>query len=361
MDLSTILSSIFVNYWYIGALSAICSAISAAMGDILTRYSFVYEESLPESERRILLLRPYWLCGMTLTIILNPLITLFAYSFTAASVIMPFVGLQIILSLVFAHFILGEHIRIIDYVAFGIISVGITVALFCGAKYIKINTDEFSITDAYIAYNAILGISLAICICLSLPINPLIFWTKLQRFCITAVSGLAGAACCVSAKGGILLIEIAASGEWFKYFNPYLVGNIFVCISMAIIQVFYLNWALLRYPATFVVPVVNSVLIAVGSTGAIIVYQETPRNSLGFILGVIAVIIGIIMLSHASNDRTHCSIRGPREINKDINNLQKHILMSQASTAVNSFEASSISNENTENIIDLETVNLVDK
>ncbi|PHJ20047.1 magnesium transporter nipa [Cystoisospora suis] len=124
---------------------------------------------------------------------------------------------------------------------------------------------------------------------------------SIQRFALSCASGIVGGCTNVGAK--ILVILLA---EFMNYplqalsrWSTYLI--LFLTSILGFFQLYYLNLALRKYEATYVVPMINSFLIAFGALGGIYVLQEKPQNASLFFTGLAIVVLGIFVLSSFSS------------------------------------------------------------
>lgn len=290
------------SLWYVGIICAAVASFCGALGDCVVRLSFLRERH-KDHPYRPLFKRPLWLAGMFCSIICNPVLTLISLRFAAASAVMPFAGMHILWSVFLARCIIGEVLHILDTISCLLIVLGVTLTILFGATDI-----EYALSNSYgwIIYSAICFLILGVCILVSLPVRFMISRTTLmvRQICATAVAGVTGANTNVCAKGAIMLIGAVIEGNTQSLKEPTIYIMTSVTILMASLQVFYLNYCLYKYRATFVIPMINTILIVTGSLGAIIIFNEIPKQIPLFTMGITLVIVGIYTLSQSPNHTT---------------------------------------------------------
>ncbi|OII77737.1 hypothetical protein cand_015530 [Cryptosporidium andersoni] len=141
----------------------------------------------------------------------------------------------------------------------------------------------------------------------------------LEAFGVSASSGIFGANTNLSAKVFTLYISQLFSGK-FSFFSTweFYVVTI-VTLTCAIFQLYFLNKALSKFEAIYVVPITNSILIATSEVGGICAFNEIPESDVGFSLGVVIIIIGVLLLSIFKAKRT--SIETPKIRSFETNRL----------------------------------------
>mmetsp|Transcript_14899 Transcript_14899/g.27551 ORF Transcript_14899/g.27551 Transcript_14899/m.27551 type:complete len:347 (+) Transcript_14899:417-1457(+) len=272
--------------WVIGVALAISGAAVAALGDNLIKLSYRIKEANPQveteqHESKVGML--WWALGNFCAIVLNTALTLASFAFVDASVSIPFGGLHILLNLPLSTLINAErHSR--DKIAYnGIIAAGVLLTLIFGNR----ETTRFTVTEmawhllapGFLACTGcILAIAYVLYLRLDAP-NP-----NQRKIALVGIAGLVGACTQVFAKA---TSESLRSAAWTHPFTYIFVG---LTIAHALGQVYLLNKCLGRYSASFVVPVINAILIVVGSLYAAVYFEELGR--LGF-TGRIAVPLGI--------------------------------------------------------------------
>ncbi|CBZ51151.1 conserved hypothetical protein [Neospora caninum Liverpool] len=221
------------NLWWAGIICAAVAALAGALGDCILRYSFVKgresQERAPTDTAKHSLppplhMRPLWILGMFLSVILNPFLTLVSYRFAAVSVVSMFGGLHTLGSLVFARILLSEKLGWRDVVGGLLIVSGITEVVIFGH-----NADDS------------------------------------QEFIVNGVAFI-----------------------------------IFCCLTfIAIFITAVISHNLSRYPASFIGPVYNGILICLNSVGGIWVFSEYTNSLLLFLLGLASTSAGILISAYS--------------------------------------------------------------
>lgn len=128
--------------------------------------------------------------------------------------------------------------------------------------------------------------------------------TPIKRFCICSVSGLSGGYTNVLVQNLIQIVLIDGVYVLFRRLTYQLLFTIFVTGS---VQWVFWNAALSRYQAIFVVPIVNSVLIASSGFCNLMLYYDKYASSsesglfyqLNFLVGQFLIVFGIYLISRA--------------------------------------------------------------
>ncbi|PFH35861.1 hypothetical protein BESB_055120 [Besnoitia besnoiti] len=334
--------------WYIGVILSIVSSFAGALGDNIVRLSYVKERGRGNTTRS-LHQRPLWLLGTFLTVIVNPVLTIMALKFAAASIVLPFGGMHIFWNVILVGYLLREKLLPSDIIGSMCILFGIVIVIAYGAHEVPPYT--LTSLSAMIAQPAFSVYLLAVFVCLAYctltspihtaacfvlsslredggarsvwsdyafstgkgttdslrllptsagPVTEPPLW--LQRLTVSALSGVFGGLGNLSAKA---LIEILSSEGLAVCLQRY--GFYLCCLATVLFcgsQLFYLNLALSRHEAKYVVPMVNSTLIASGSLGGILLFQEYANMSVpsiaAFSGGACSVVLGIMILAASS-------------------------------------------------------------
>ncbi|PHJ17015.1 magnesium transporter nipa [Cystoisospora suis] len=418
--------------WYIGVILGLISSFAGAMGDNLVRLSFVREQhgragagsrglgsggrdtnenSLgsdngsskrhrsrmeagdEEQSNRIrksarsLFRRPLWLLGTFLTVVINPLLTVLALKFAAASIVLPFGGMHIFWNVILVGYLLQEKLLPSDFLGSACILSGITLVIAYGAHDLPpytISSLKLLITrPVFLGYVAIVFMYIVYCMLVTPPFSSLPAWRSssssssashlgqeqerpvnkhtartpfctggrnaaglglddfltdetvyssteegrgggrtrrrllllssggsrigapywLQGFTVSSLSGVFGGLGNLSAKA---LIEIIGSEGIYNCLRRY---EFFLSLALTAflcgLQLFFLNVALYRYEAKYVVPMVNATLIASGSVGGILLFEEYAHMAntsiYAFGCGSFLVVMGILVLTTAAS------------------------------------------------------------
>ncbi|PFH34382.1 hypothetical protein BESB_075340 [Besnoitia besnoiti] len=130
----------------------------------------------------------------------------------------------------------------------------------------------------------------------------------IERFAVAATSGACGGLSNLFAKAVLLLGNATASpggvdeakealGGTLRY--DWTAGSLVVIVAVvSVMQIVFLSTSLRRFEAIYVVPTINSVLIASGAIGGVILFEEVPRDAPLFALGLVLVVSGVTALSY---------------------------------------------------------------
>ncbi|KEP67273.1 UNVERIFIED_CONTAM: hypothetical protein HHA_212200 [Hammondia hammondi] len=340
--------------WCIGVVLCLLSSFAGALGDNIVRLSFLKERGRSVyCSTRSLYQRPLWLIGTLLTVIVNPVLTLLALKLAAASIVLPFAGMHIFWNVILVGYLLREELLGVDIIGSLCIIVGIVVVITYGAHQLPPYTLA-SLTGmaSHSAFTVYLLVSSLVVICLmfaiATPVHRGLAWLFmayrgqdcvragllagnsfvsaqrgteatvspghsaqgracpplwLQRLSVSALSGILGGLGNLSAKAAI---EVVSSEGFAMCIRTW---GFYVCCTSTLVlcglQLIYLNLALSRYEAKYVVPMVNATLIASGSVGGILLFQEYAHMSLSsiaaFSCGACLVVLGIIILAMSSS------------------------------------------------------------
>ncbi|KEP67211.1 UNVERIFIED_CONTAM: hypothetical protein HHA_234540 [Hammondia hammondi] len=295
------------NLWWAGIICAAVAALAGALGDCVLRYSFVKEREARESTQtgaakqgvpRPLHMRPLWIVGMFLSVVLNPFLTLVSYRFAAVSVVAMFGGLHTLGSLVFARILLSEKLGWRDVVGGLLIVSGITEVVIFGHN--TTDMEEFIVNGvAFIVFCTVTFVAILIAAVTS---HKVVYSTKLPpiavSMCTALLPGLFGAISNVCGKGAVVLWTDAFQ-DTKLWTLPYTWIFAAFAAAAALGQVVYLSFSLSRYPASFVGPVYNGILICMNSVGGIWVFSEYTNSLPLFLLGVASTSAGILISAHS--------------------------------------------------------------
>ncbi|KFG99675.1 magnesium transporter NIPA [Toxoplasma gondii VAND] len=295
------------NLWWAGIICAAVAALAGALGDCVLRYSFVKEREARESTQagsanqgvpRPLHMRPLWIVGMFLSVVINPFLTLVSYRFAAVSVVAMFGGLHTLGSLVFARILLSEKLGWRDVVGGLLIVSGITEVVIFGHNTTDIK--EFIVNG--VAFIVFCSVTFAAILLAAVVSHKMVYSTKFPliavSMCTALLPGLFGAISNVCGKGAVVLWTDAFQ-DTKLWTLPYTWIFAAFAAAAALGQVVYLSFSLSRYPASFVGPVYNGILICMNSVGGIWVFSEYTNSLPLFLLGVASTSAGILISAHS--------------------------------------------------------------
>eukprot|EP00512_Aurantiochytrium_limacinum_P001141 CAMPEP_0171489180 /NCGR_PEP_ID=MMETSP0958-20121227/2613_1 /TAXON_ID=87120 /ORGANISM="Aurantiochytrium limacinum, Strain ATCCMYA-1381" /LENGTH=712 /DNA_ID=CAMNT_0012022363 /DNA_START=120 /DNA_END=2258 /DNA_ORIENTATION=- len=276
----------------------------------------------PEARWRFKL---YWSLGFV-AIGFGSLFDFAALAFGAQSVIAPLGSLTLVANMFFAQYMHGETLSQQDVLATAVIFLGCIISV----AFASHENEIYTIEELLGLYATLRFVIYAVTI-VALLVGGLIFvhfiesvvrkhgtrsrkYRKLfryHRFSYAFLSGVAGAQSVLFAKtlDGLLVASFTGHSRIFlAHFGSYLV--IVAMFSSMILQVYWLNCALARFDALYVVPVFQAQWIVFGVVGGGVFYGEFSGFSFGqavaFLSGVIMTVLGVYILSQrgfASHDR----------------------------------------------------------
>ncbi|PFH32174.1 hypothetical protein BESB_021150 [Besnoitia besnoiti] len=294
--------------WPIGLCVIVFGSFAGAAGDILIRRSFLRMQACP-SIRHVIRDRG-WVWGMILTAAMDPLSTFVALLFAPATLVAPFAGMHIFWGCLLAVAWLKERMFVLDVAGAALIIAGITLIVIFSGKEQVIGT-----VAAFGHYLQFPGAITYICVFVVLATLSCVFSSDhvlarvlpparhprlsalVQRFAVSCASGIVGGATNIGAKALVVVLTefLAAPKAALASWSTYVIA--FLAAAFGLFQLYYLNAALHRFEASYVVPMINSVLIVSGSVGGILVLQEHPDNWTAFFGGLALVVAGVFVLS----------------------------------------------------------------
>ncbi|PHJ22573.1 magnesium transporter nipa [Cystoisospora suis] len=326
--------------WILGILACLMGSFCGSLGDNMVRRSFVVlrdDVDLFQMWRS-----PLWAIGMFLTVVVNTVCTLFALLFAPATIVTAFAGVHIFWNTVLAKTLNREKAVLHDYIGIAAVVVGIVlIVIFSGKDKAVASVESFTfnlIQPGPTLYCLLLlfvvcfGSVVALCPsavgltpyragedsggtfssshsgerggCFDVSLSHVV-----ERFAIAATSGACGGLSNVFAKAVLLLAHAAASpvrdkesimrenGSSWGY--GWTAGSlVMITAIVSVMQLVFLNASLQRFEAIYVVPIINSVLIATGALGGVILFREVPQNPPVFALGLALVVTGVVALSY---------------------------------------------------------------
>jgi hypothetical protein len=284
--------------WVIGVLLSIAAAFFASLGDNLVKLAHLRAKLAELANGAAgappLWKRPLWVGGIFCMVVLNVALSLASYAFADASLCIPFGGLHIVFNLGLAYKVNGEvsSWRAVGYNL--LILAGVTVVLVTGnhdSQYFTAHEMWTNLFDpAFLLCSAVLGLSCAFLV--STVRSPK---ASRRRVGLVVFTGMVGSVTQVWAKA---LSGCLKDGAWG---SPFLWLCVVLTIFFALSQVMLLNKCLDLFTASFVVPIVNSTIIVVGSVYAAIYFHEVNRwtwSSQVFVpAGIATTALGITLLS----------------------------------------------------------------
>ncbi|CBZ51048.1 hypothetical protein NCLIV_041230 [Neospora caninum Liverpool] len=294
--------------WPVGVCVILVGSFAGAVGDILIRRSFLRMGGCLRLGSVVK--NPGWVWGMLLTAVLDPISTFVALLFAPATIVAPFAGMHIFWGCLLAVVYLKERMRPCDVAGAALIILGITlIVIFSGKDQVISSVPDFAHylpLPGAIAYMCIFSSVSLVASLLSAdsaiarlfpPARYPGLGVSVQRMALSCASGIVGGATNIGAKALVIALTgfFAHPKETLSSWSTYLI--VFLAAFLGLFQLYYLNMALRKYEASYVVPMINSFLIASGSVGGILILQEHPDNWAAFFCGLALVVCGVFVLS----------------------------------------------------------------
>ncbi|ESS33780.1 magnesium transporter NIPA [Toxoplasma gondii MAS] len=304
VDTDTDLSAL----WPVGVCVIIVGSFAGAAGDILIRRSFLRMGGCLRLGSVVK--NPGWVWGMLLTAVLDPISTFVALLFAPATIVAPFAGMHIFWGCVLAVVCLKERMRVWDVAGAALIILGITlIVIFSGKEQVISSVSDFATYLPLPGAIAYMCVTSAVSVVASLLSADRVIarlfppsqhpgrGMVVQRIALSSASGIVGGATNIGAKALVIALAgfLAHPRETLASWSTYLI--VFIAAFLGLFQLYYLNMALRKYEASYVVPMINSFLIASGSVGGILILQEHPDNWAAFFCGLSLVVCGVFVLS----------------------------------------------------------------
>jgi len=288
--------------WGIGVLFALAACFCGALGENLIKFSFneAKKEEREGMEPKPQHFRLSWVVGIVCMTVLNTSLNLASYAFADASLLLPLGGFTICLNLPLSIYMNHEKSSRRS-IGFNLVILGgVTVVLLSANHSVQVFTvNELMGNFFRPLFMLCTGVFVA-------ASTYLFFLSKNgknvlhRKVGMTVFSGMIGSVTQIFAKS---MTECLQAGAWGNVFTWMF---IILTVVFAVSQVALLNKCLSLYPAYFVVPIVNSTLIVVGSIYAAVFFQEmdrwTMKSAILVPLGISITAIGIAFLSTESEE-----------------------------------------------------------
>eukprot|EP00922_Rhytidocystis_sp_ex-Travisia-forbesii_P015311 GHVS01022840.1.p1 GENE.GHVS01022840.1~~GHVS01022840.1.p1 ORF type:complete len:471 (-),score=70.22 GHVS01022840.1:819-2231(-) len=295
-----------VDPWVIGVLASLLGSFCGSLGDNMVRKGFLIageDVNLMKMWRS-----PMWTIGMFFSVIVNTVCTLVALAFAPATIVTSFAGVHILWNMLIAKTWNRERTTGWDYVGSGCIILGIVLIVVYSGKEHHIGTvDGFwahMVTPYPMAFMLAVFALLLTCWVLSFD------WVcerivneahvkGIQRFAISTMAGVCGGMSNVLAKAVVLTgTAVQLIGFHAVAKDPATYAVVGLTVIFAVSQLVFLNTSLKRFEAIYVVPIINSLLIACGSFGGLVLFNEIPSRYDLYIAGMCLVCAGAAFLSY---------------------------------------------------------------
>ena len=288
-----------------GVLCAIVGNIINSLGFLLNRH--VHVNSIENVS--VLKLPLWWLA--TLCLVMGELGNLAAYGLAPASVVSPLGAVTVVSNAVLSRLFLKE---VMSYRGVA----GVACALF-GAVLVVVDTpvsaDDTCIYDCIVSYEGLAMLLIVLIGCFVLA-NPLNLWGLVSReyanthvvlYCM--ICSLLGVITVASAKGIAIAIEQTVGGDDFMFTDGktawLTVVLIVSVIASNVLQLYFLNVALIHFQASLVVPVYYILFTSASIATGMILFHETVfepliRCVILFVVGVLMAFAGVYLVDKQS-------------------------------------------------------------
>ncbi|ESS33073.1 magnesium transporter NIPA [Toxoplasma gondii VAND] len=288
--------------WPAGVCVVFIGSWAGALGDTMVRRA--YMEAGDDVSSSVMLKRPLFVFGMLLTIVLDPICTFVALLFAPSSIVTPFAGVHIFWAVLIAHFWLKEYMGYWEKCGSVGIVTGVMLMVVFSGKRAKIDSidsfDSYVRSAGAVAYLVYSSILLIIILVLAFKWYPCSLGRSefaVGRLATSVASGFLGGNANIATKFFTIIVMDLCTGNTaiFSNWRTYVVALGASTVGLG--QLFFLNVALRRYEAVYVVPTINSSLVTQGTIGAILLLHETPGNWIAFGCGLVMCVGGIVVLT----------------------------------------------------------------
>ncbi|KEP64866.1 UNVERIFIED_CONTAM: hypothetical protein HHA_203350 [Hammondia hammondi] len=288
--------------WPVGVSVVFVGSWAGALGDTMVRRA--YMEAGEDVSSSVMLKRPLFVFGMLLTIVLDPICTFVALLFAPSSIVTPFAGVHIFWAVLIAHFWLKEYMCYWEKCGSVGIVTGVMLMVVFSGKRAKIDSidsfDSYVRSAGAVAYLVYSSILLIIILVLAFKWYPCSLGRSefaVGRLATSVASGFLGGNANIATKFFTIIVMDLCTGNTavFSNWRTYVVALGASTVGLG--QLFFLNVALRRYEAVYVVPTINSSLVTQGTIGAILLLHETPGNWIAFGSGLVLCVGGIVVLT----------------------------------------------------------------
>jgi len=321
----------FPGAFLVGMAASVCSSIGSSFGCVLQKKAHAQnEQRVADGQPSYtvfagIMLSPLWISGFVLLVLLPLPFDFISLALAPASLITPLGGVTIILNQIAAPICLGEKVSRLDWIATGVIVVGIVIAsafgVHCSNTYTGGQLAELYNQTAFIVVEVLLLTTMAVllwCVHISGPeaitrscckdepdvqLPPWRLQLKQNRYlCYAFLAGGFGANTNVLLKScGEMAENVFAGGsdEDYAGYIPHLtmVGTVICAVG----QIMHLNMGGALAPAVKYFPIYNVALITLTTVVALIYFEEYRLLSyagiVAYPVGLIIVLFGIYILT----------------------------------------------------------------
>ena len=302
------MSSPPTDQWLIGVALILAASFVGGLGDNLVRCSHrrKLENSKDDDDasNSLFNLSLIWITGMMCTILLNTILTLWAFAYADSSLIVPFAGTHVIFAVLLAIILNNENVSLRSWAVLGLILVGIVMTVIAGNKETMSYSLEVMIAlfgeTAFIAAGAV---CLLICCSSFFAYMTPGLTPGFQALAISTVAGTLGSIGTVFAK---LVVEVIKDEDPTKFQRPTCWILLVIAVAFGLAQITAYNEALKSFDASIVGPIVLSVLTVGGTSLGAIFFQEYKRfqmiTMIMMPIGVLVTVIGVLLLSTIASE-----------------------------------------------------------
>lgn len=296
-------------WWLLGVLIAICAGISSSLGVNLQKLA---HKRLKEAggENGKFTRTGTWQCGLGL-ILLGSFADFAALSFAPQSLLAPLGSLSLVTNIMISPLLLAEKVNTKQRCSVAIIITGaVTSVIFAShtdTVYSAVQLFSFYGNAVFLFYFTFIIVYILSMLLLIRKVEQrdknspeYLKWRKLYRFSYPSISGVIGAAGVLFAKCVCeLLVGTFQGNNLFAYWQSYFVMASFVlCMYL---QIRWVNCALQRFEASYVVPVFSVFWILGSVISGLVFYREwvgmTTGQMIIFIIGVLLTVVGVVSLA----------------------------------------------------------------
>lgn len=282
----------------------------AVVGNIVNSISFQIQRYVHANNvnRVSYIMIPLWWCGLA-CMVAGEVGNFAAYGMAPASLVSQLGAVAVILNAVLSSVFLKEKISYTGVAGVVCALVGTILVILSAPK----STGDLLIYDCIVSWQG-LGLLIFVLMCLWYIANPLNMSTAISTeyaakhvvfYC--AVCSLLGAITVASAKGVSTAVGQLAAGDstlfidrdtaWLTY------ALTLSLVSSTVLQVIYLNTALMHFGASVVVPVYYVLFTSASIATGMILFRETVfdvlvRDALLFAAGVLLAFGGVCLMNH---------------------------------------------------------------
>lgn len=301
-------------FWLYGLLCTIPGVCGSVSGTVLMKLAYKEFEELPVNQQRKVFGIPVsfkWLAGFLLLCILPTPLDILSLAFASASLIFPFgVSLTCILVQVVApRFFKKETVGIGEWAGTFLVIIGAALSTAFGDHESRSYTGQEILhlyaNPVFIGVFAFMAIIFVMCMAVyHIPrlrnggVPPLVLFLALVY-----IPSFLGGMQTISLKSfsEVSANSVQGKGNEWTTWPPYLF--ILLVISLAILQLKYMNIGTERFEATRYFPTYNTVLMLVVVTNGAVFFQEySTLHPVAFPIGILLISVGIGVLTR--NDPT---------------------------------------------------------